>query len=235
MMAAGERIRSHTSFPDENGTAQYQMFFRQEQEPLLQQLRRRSRSIADIYMGGLLSFADSTNPYRFQLSAHAFRELIDHCPTLTGNSVIFGDGMKQRLVPVRKAFFALKQTSTLAPDPTSIPNGMSDTLSKALDAFFEWSDQNRPEKRKQTALLLTQLGGPAPALPSDVVADEISSWMDADEYFKKVAHNKRRAERDEFVGKLFVIEDILLRRLQPRPISDLNEIDALLAETDNAN
>ena len=58
---------------------------------------------------------------------------------------------------------------------------------------------------------------------------------DSDTYFKKVAHNGRRAERDEFVGKLFVVEDILLRRMQPRPVSDLDEIDALLAEGNDAN
>ena len=57
--------------------------------------------VADIYFGGLRAFADETNPYRFQLAAHAFRELIAHCPRLTGGEVVFGDGMKQRLVPVK--------------------------------------------------------------------------------------------------------------------------------------
>ncbi len=211
------------------------MFLRQEQGALLEHLRHRSTSIADIYFGGLQIFADETNPYRFQLAAHAFRELIAHCARLTGGSVIFGDNMKTRLDPVKKAFIALKQAGTLAPDPTSNPTGMSDVLNEALDAFFDWSDKYHPGNRKKTALMLTQLAGAGPALPSDVVADEISGWMNSDEYFKKVAHNGRRAERDEFVGKLFVIEDILLRRMQPRPVSDLDEIDALLAEGDNAN
>jgi hypothetical protein len=59
--------------------------------------------------------------------------------------------------------------------------------------------------------------------------------MKADEYFKAVAHNKHKAEQDEFIGKLFLIEDILLRRMQPPSVSDLDEIDALLFEADHAN
>jgi hypothetical protein len=82
--------------------------------------------------------------------------------------------------------------------------------------------------------MLTQLAGPAPALPSDVVAGEISAWMKVDEYFKLVAHSKHKAKPEELVNNLFLVEDILLRRLQPRPVSDLDEIDALLAEADDA-
>jgi hypothetical protein len=211
------------------------VFLRQEQRVLLEHLGRRSASIADIYSGGLRVFLDDTNPYRFQLAAHAFRELIAHCPSLTGGSVVFGDGMKQRLVPVRKAFKGLRRLSTLAPDATSNPTGLSDALNEALEEFFEWTDTYHAESRKKTALLLSQLSGAGPALPSDVVADEISRWMDSDGYFKQVAHNSRRAEWDEFAGKLFVVEDILLRRMQPRPVSDLDEIDALLAEGNDAN
>lgn len=211
------------------------MFLRQEQGVLLEQLGRRNPMVADVYFGGLRAFADETNPYRFQLAAHAFRELIAHCPRLTGGEVVFGDGMKQRLVPVKKAFLALKQASKLAPDPTSNPTGTSEALNEALDEFFDWSDKYRSGNRKKTALLLTELAGPGPALPSDVVADEISDWMDSDGYFKRVAHNIQRAERDDFVGKLYAVENILLRRMQTRPVSDLDEIDALLAEDENAH
>jgi hypothetical protein len=59
--------------------------------------------------------------------------------------------------------------------------------------------------------------------------------MGSDEYFKLVAHHQKTAERDEFVGKLFVIENVLLRRLQPRPVTDLDEIDALIEEGESGN
>lgn len=202
---------------------------------LLEQLGRRDALVAEIYAGGLRAFADETNPYRFQLAAHAFREMIAHCLRMTGEKVVFGDSMKQRLVPVKDAFLALKKTSQLAPGPTGQPVGISEALIGALNDFFDWSDNNRADNRKKTALLLTQLAGPGPALPSDVVADEISGWMDSDGYFKAVAHSGKRAERDEFVGRLFEVEDILLRRMQPRPVGDLDEIDRLLAEGEDAD
>jgi hypothetical protein len=211
------------------------MFLRHEQNTLLDQLRRRDGSIADMYFGGLRIFADEANPYHFQLAAHSFREVIAHSSKLTGGTVVFGDNMKQRLIPVKKAFTALKQASSLDSDPTGNVSGLSDALNEALEEFFDWSDNYQSENRKKTALLLSQLSGSGPALPWDVVANEISGWMDSDEYFKRVAHNSLRAERDKFIGKLFTVEDILLRRMQPRPVTDLDEIDALLAGEDNAD
>jgi hypothetical protein len=210
------------------------MFLREEQGVLIEKLRRRSPEIADMYYGGLCSFADENNPFRLPLAAHAFREVIAHCAQLIGESVVFGDSMGSRIRPVRDAFRAWKQTSAIATDSTATIVGMSEDLRDALEAFFEWQEQNRPEARKKTALMLTQLAGPAPALPSDVVESEISGWMKVDEYFKLVAHSKHKTNPGEFINKLFLVEDILLRRLQPRPVSDLNEIDALLAEVDDA-
>lgn len=209
------------------------MFLRHEQTALLEQLQRRSESLANIYIGGLRVLADETNPTRFQLAAHAFRELISHCPELTGSPVIFGDGMKQRLVPVKTAFAAMKRanmaTSNLPGDSAEVSGYLND----ALEEFLDWAENNRSEARKKTALLLSQLAGPGPALPSDVVVDDISGWMDSDGYFKLVAHHKKTAERDEFVGNLFIVENVLLRRMQPRPVADLDEIDALIEEGEN--
>jgi hypothetical protein len=211
------------------------MFLREEQSVLIEQLKRRSSSIADMYCGGLRSFADEANPYRFQLAAHAFREMIAHCARLTGESVVFGDSMKSRLVPVKQVYQEWKRTNSMSADPTSNIVGLSEDLMMALETFFDWQENNRPEARKKTAMMLTQLAGAGPALPSDVVANEISGWIKADEYFKLVAHNQHKAKQDDFIGNLFLVEDILLRRMQPPPVSDLDEIDALLLEADNAD
>jgi hypothetical protein len=58
------------------------MFLRNEQGMLIEQLKRRSPEIADMYYGGLCSFADEKNPFRLPLAAHAFREVIAHCARL---------------------------------------------------------------------------------------------------------------------------------------------------------
>lgn len=211
------------------------MFLRQEQSVLIEQFKRRSSSIADMYYGGLRAFADEANPYRFQLAAHAFREMIAHCAGLTGDSVVFGDSMKSRIDPVKKAYLECRRTDSTSAGPMNNIGGPSEDLMTAIETFFDWQENNRPEARKKAAVMLTQLAGPGPALPSDVVADEISGWIDADGYFKKIAHGGSRAKEEEFLRNLFIVEDILLRRMQPPPVSDLDEIDALLLEAGNAD
>jgi len=211
------------------------MFLRSEQNALLEQLQRRSESLAAIYMGGLRVLADDENPSRYQLAAHAFRELVSNCSELTGTPTVYGDGMKQRLAPVRDAYTAMKRASETLPDGNGDVVSLSVSLTSALDDFFRWETENRPAVRKKTAILLSQLSGAGPALPSDVVTDDISGWMRSDEYFKLVAHHKKAAERDDFVSKLFIVENVLLRRMQPRPVSDLDEIDTLIEEGENDN
>jgi hypothetical protein len=147
--------------------------------------------------------------------------------------VVFGDSTGSRLKPVREAFQAWKQTSAIAAGSTGYYRRHVGRFAERPREFLDWQEQNRPEARKKTALMLTQLPGPAPALPTEVVAGEISAWMKVDEYFKLVTHSKHKTKPEEFVNKLFLLEDILLRRLQPRPVSDLDEIDALLAEADD--
>jgi len=204
------------------------MFLRREQNTLLEQLQRRSASLAAIYRGGLQVLADEKNPTRFQLAAHAFRELISHCNELTGTPVRYGDGMKQRLAPVKAAFADIRGANTLAPNRPNDSIAVSISLYNAVKEFLEWDDSNRPETRRKAAILLAQLAGPGPALPSDVAADDLSGWLRSDEYFKAVAHHQKLAERDEFTCRLFAVEDVLLRRMQPRPVTDLDEIDALI-------
>jgi hypothetical protein len=211
------------------------MFLREEQKILLDTLSRRSTPLGEIYLGGLKIFMDDANPFRHQLAAHAFRELIDHLAKSTGAVVVKGDGTRSRLVPVRKAFVALTEANGLTNDLSRDLSGLSEALNVELRKFFSWQYDNQPERRLKTAVMLTQLAGPGPALPSDVIGDEISSWVRSHDYFNSVAHGGKRAERDEFVSKLYSVEDILLRRVNPRPLSDLDEIDALIQEGNNAD
>jgi hypothetical protein len=211
------------------------MFIRPEQKELFEQLRGRSEALANIYWGGLRVLADDANPTHHQLAAHSFRELIAKCPEMAGRPAVYGDGMKQRLVPVRNALAAMKRAGKLTSDVPGDATGESVSLIVALEEFFEWGNQNRPKARIQTAVLLAQLAGAGPALPSDIVAEDVSAWMDSDEYFKLVAHHKKTAEQEEFIKRLYLVENVLLRRMRPRPVSDLDEIDQLIAEGENDN
>lgn len=210
------------------------MFLSQEQNELLEQVRRRDPSIAEMYYGGLCILADESNPFHLQLAAHSFREVLAHLVELTGQSVVFGEGTKSRIKPVRDAFYEWKDSLAENANAAGAIVGLSEDLETALNEYFAWDERSGFDFRKKTALLLTQLAGPLAALPSDVIAEDLEVWIDIDRYFKLVAHGKHLTTREALTNKLFMVEDILLRRLRPRPVSDLNEIDALLAEDDDA-
>jgi hypothetical protein len=211
------------------------MFVREEQKILLDSFTRRNSSLGDIYFGGLRIYADETNPFRNQLAAHAFRELLDHLAMSTGEVVVKGISLGTQLMPVRAAFNALRDASSSPVNPPKDPAALSQELNAELAKLFDWQDDYLPKRREQTAITLTGLAGPGPALPQDVVTQEVASWLDSKDYFNSVAHGGKRAEREEFLGRLFAAEDIILRRVNPGPISELDEIDALIAEGEDAN
>src|ERR1035437_281486 len=107
------------------------MFLRTEQGVLIERLKRRNPEIADMYWGGLCSFADEKNPFRLQLAAHAFREVIAHCARFAGESVVFGDSMGNRIKPVKDAFVAWKQASAVATDSTTTIDRTSTRLNSS--------------------------------------------------------------------------------------------------------
>jgi len=54
------------------------IFLRKEQGVLIEQLRRLSAEIADMYYGGLCSFGDEKNPFRLPLAAQSSRKMPEH-------------------------------------------------------------------------------------------------------------------------------------------------------------
>ncbi len=80
------------------------------------------------------------------------------------------------------------------------------------------------------------LSGPGQALPVDISENEVAGWMEADSYFKMVAHNRQDdVNRDEFVHHMIFIEGVLLRRLQPTAVEDLDALDALVREGEHGH
>jgi hypothetical protein len=209
-----------------------------DQDALYTSLARRSEKLARIYRGGLLVLADERNPCRYELAAHCLRELIEKSPLLTsGQAFVTGDGMKNRLSQVRKAYSAVTRSQKIGTltSLAAIEGLLRDLLSQ-LAKFFEWQDLNRPEAAKKTAQNLSALSGSGPPLPSDYFEAEVAGWMQADEYFKNVSHNRcDEVDRDEFLSHMNFIETTLLRRLQPRSVEQLDELDALIREAENGH
>jgi hypothetical protein len=207
-----------------------------EQEALVASLERRSTKLARIYRGGLVVLFDEQNPCRFELAAHSIRELMEKCPLLINGEVLStGDGMKNRIAPVRQAYLLVtREQGFNETSPVKASEGAVRAVFVELGKFFKWEVANRPQAEKRTAEILTALSGPGQALPVDISDNEVARWMEADEYFKMVAHNRQETvNRDEFLRHLAFIEQVLLRRLQPRAVAELDALDALIREGEN--
>jgi len=212
------------------------MFTTPDQDALFACLLRRSVKLARIYRGGLVVLADESNPCRYELAAHSLRELIEKSPLLT-NSQAFagGDTITNRLAPVNEVFSTISRSQKIS-EGINLESvaALLPSLLGELDKFFEWQELNRPSAAKRTARHLDDLSGVGPAPPVDFFSKEVEGWMAADDYFKKVAHNREEnVDRDDFLRRLSFIENTLLRRLRPRSIEQLDELDALIKEAEN--
>jgi hypothetical protein len=208
-----------------------------QQEELVACLAGRNGKLARIYKGGLIVVFDEINPFRFELAAHSMRELIEKISLLTtGEDWAHGDGVSQ-LVPVRRAYEALTQGQGFN-ERLSLENSTEQvlTLIRNLSGYFEWEAVNRPHLRKRIAQTLSALSGPGQALPVDVSKNEVERWLKAYRYFTMVAHNRYdTVDRDEFVSNMTFIEKVLLSRLQPPAVPELDALDALIKEGEDGH
>jgi hypothetical protein len=204
-----------------------------EQDALIACLARKNAKLAKIYSGGLAVLFDEKNPLRFELAAHALRELIEKSPLLiNGEVVATGDGMKNRLDLLRRAYQMLTKGQGFN-EKSPLPGSEDQVRAVILELsrYFEWEADNRPQARQRTARTLGALSGPGQALPVDISDNEVTRWMEADGYFKMVAHNRHDfVDRVEFVARMRFIERVLLRRLQPPAVPELDELDLLIKE-----
>jgi hypothetical protein len=204
-----------------------------QQEGLVGCLAGRNAKLARIYKTSLLVLFDEDNPSRFELAAHCMRELIRNSPLLiNAERLVTGDTMKSRLDEIRRTYRTLTQGQGFADDSSlSGLEAQVRAVIVAISRYLKWESDYRPQARKRTAATLSGLSGPGQALPVDISGDEVAGWMRADEYFKMVAHySNETVDQNEFVRHMTLIEAVLLRRLQPPAVSELDALDALITE-----
>ncbi len=160
------------------------------------------------------------------------RELIEKISLLTtGGDWEHGDALNQ-LVPVRRTYEALTQGQGFN-ERLSLENSKEHVISliRELSNYFEWEAVNRPQLRKRIAQTLSALSGPGQALPVDVSENEVRLWIKAYKYFNIVAHNRHDTiDHDDFMSNMTFIERVLLSRLQPPAVPELDALDALIKE-----
>lgn len=208
-----------------------------QQEELVACLASRNTRLARIYKGGLNVLFDQNNPARFELVAHALRELVEKISLLATNEEWeHGDGMHQ-LVPVRQTYEALTQGQEFS-ESFSLENSREQiiTLIRQLSKYFEWESVNRPQLRKRIAQTLSALSGPGQALPVDVFENEVERWIKAYKYFNLVSHNRYdNIDQNEFINHMTFIEKVLLSRLQPQAVPELDALDELIKEGESGH
>ncbi|MCL5670062.1 MAG: hypothetical protein M1423_02005 [Acidobacteria bacterium] len=157
---------------------------------------------------------------------------MDKSPILAGQGAIpQGDSMKRRIQPVKQAYLAVMAQGFNETSPLDAAEGLLRAVIGALGRFFEWMEENRPQAARRTAQMLSDLSGPGQPLPVDISDNEVARWMAADRYFKKVAHHgQEHVNENEFIVHMTFVENVLLQRLQPPAVDDLDALDALVRE-----
>lgn len=203
-----------------------------EQEALVACLARRSEKLARIYGSCLPVLDDRENPGRLPLTAHSMRELIDKSPILTGRQPASqGDTVANRIQPLKQAYQAMKAQGFDEHSPLDVAEPVLRRVLGELDRFFEWMEANRPQVEKRIAEMLSDLSGPGQPLPVDISDNEVARWMAANGYFKKIAHHGLdHVNENEFMHHMTFVETVLLQRLRPPAIPDLDVLDALIEE-----
>lgn len=196
--------------------------------------QRGYEGLADMYRGGLVVLADSTNPDRLPLCAHAMRELMEKLPErLEVETQAQHESLKAKVREVEGIFVSIR-SKTACHDATEGWRGPIDRpLGRFLsrfERFLEWFNSHAPRRRDEVHGALTRLDGSGRQLPGRLAELNVDVWQETHDYFQSVAHHRRLGTDEEMRQWLDALERFLLDRLKPRTYEDLEEIDALLAE-----
>jgi hypothetical protein len=213
--AAGARARAPGDLP---GPLQLELTVRSR--ALLEVLQDFKGEARKRYEGALRVLADASNPIRFQLCAHALRELMDDIEKEAG-VLRQGPSLGVRVRTLREEWSVARDSS--APGSDAIGLGFA----RRLDDFFAAFDVDLPRRRDRASATLAALDPARREPPPAVRVGRAGAWMEYRDYFTAVAHGSV-ATVAEFQSRFDGFETFLLDWLRPRTFADLDEIDELL-------
>ena len=206
----------------------------EEQRRLYESLNRRNAQLGKKYLGCLMMLDFRDNPMQYELAAHSMREMMDKLPDFVHGITYArgsGDGMGNRISPVRQAFHNMrKHTSLNQLSWQGEVDGPMKGFLTAADKFFQWDAEHRSSRSARGQAALKALSGFGPPLPPDVFEKEVSEWCECEQFFIQVAHSDRTTDEEQFLVNLRTVEEILIRRLAPTAQADANELDVLMRE-----
>jgi hypothetical protein len=204
------------------------------QQEVYDRLNKRSQTFAEMYGGIHLCLSMGDNPDRFAQSAHSARELMEKLekddPTFA--ATLRTGAINDELKGFGARWEKLKAQSPLWKDGKwqgEIDDSMRLAISELEQLTAKWS---KPSTRGQRINKMVNRLSPAMgALPEAATVDFYQQWKDENGYFQAIAHhNKPVASESDHMTHLVTFDSLLITILNPQPLDDLNELDALIAE-----
>lgn len=211
-----------------------------EQHHLHSALRSYGEELGAMYLGGLRVLRDTANPDRMAQSALSMRELMvkmgELDPANAGENQSTGS-MKQEVFQLKEGFVQLKRNTKSYSEAgvwTGPFNGHLRRFLKKLDNFFAWVKANSPSRREQFQRTMVRLDPSDRALPKPLLDTRYREWQELLNFFQGTLHHGLSPSRDEVRKRIGELEALLADLLVPTTFDDLNAIDALLQESDDA-
>ena len=203
------------------------------QRTLYEALSEKEQSLADMYLGSLMTLQQTGNPDSLALAAHGLRELIEKLPRYLDAPVNTNSpSLKGKVQELAQSWNNALGRSRCHSDLNwsgDIDRPLLGFLRKAHE-FFEWFKAERPTRRQQTANALRELDPLEQPLPASIEELRIEEWDVCHNFFQKVSHHNASSSHNEFSGFLSAFEIFLLDRLRPRKFEDHAEIDRIISE-----
>ena len=105
---------------------------------------------------------------------------------------------------------------------------------RKLEDFFAWVHENHLTRREQFKRTMVRLDASDRALPQPLLDTRYRQWDKLKSFFQGTLHHGRSPSRAEMLERIGELETFLASALVPTTFDDLNAIDALLQESDDA-
>ena len=193
-----------------------------------------------MYLGGLQVLQDTANPDRVAQSAHSIRELMEKIvelePRAAEESRSTGS-MKSRAFNLKRDFEKAKRNSKGHSAELGGWVGFDGHLYRFLakvQDFFDWMDSDRPLRRTLFLRTMVRLDALGRALPKPLRDRRYRAWTKLLDFFQNTSHHRVSPGLDQFRERIRELEVFLASVLVPKTFDDLDAIDALLKEADDA-
>ena len=213
-----------------------------ELQPIQQEISRelgaKNPKLAEMYLGALSVWSSNTNPDRLAFAAHGIREMLEGLSKFIDAPIPKkGPGLGDLTKKLSIEWERLKSISTWPGNPKwegTIDQSLRTFLCAAEGFFLNSSRIPRTRAERATTIIRHHHVGNA-AIPGKLEDHKSQEWLLFVDYFNRTAHHGSTT-KEEFVGYLEGLEQLLINTLRPRTFESRKQILAIIEESEsNAN